>query len=280
MGARNESVVIARIGGWYRAFETNEDWVDAMVALRDVADAVSTEYDVPIFAYSPYYPFFEQYLSLASTTLLQSALAIVAIWLVSLAMVGSVRLALLVAAVVLMSTTGTFGMMRLWQVDLNAISVVNAIAGVGMSVAFTAHVTHAYVIHAWPAELDDAPAAELRRYRAARALETVGSSVLAGGLSSFLGIVPLAAAKSAIFRMYFKTFFSIILLSGLHGLVLLPVLLALVGPARLHHDVRSAHVRDGGEFQVTAAATASWSSAKSTEDVHEEDEDESTSASG
>ena len=61
-------------------------------------------------------------------------------------------------------------------------------------------------------------------------LRTMGSAVLSGGLSTLLGIIPLAFSTSQVMRTVFITFFAMIALGVTHGLVLLPVVLSVVGP--------------------------------------------------
>ena len=48
---------------------------------------------------------------------------------------------------------------------------------------------------------------------------------------TFLAVVVLAISKSYVFRVFFKMFFGISVFGLLHGLVFLPVLLSIVGPA-------------------------------------------------
>jgi len=66
--------------------------------------------------------------------------------------------------------------------------------------------------------------------RAIGTLGNVGSAVLNGGISTFLATMLLALSKSYVFRVLFLTFFFTVLLGMLHGMVLLPALLSLVGP--------------------------------------------------
>merc|ERR1712137_1145774 len=61
-------------------------------------------------------------------------------------------------------------------------------------------------------------------------LETIGASVLLGGFSTLVGVVPLAFSTSEIFWTTFIIFFGLVLMGLLHGLVLLPVLLSMFGP--------------------------------------------------
>lgn len=61
-------------------------------------------------------------------------------------------------------------------------------------------------------------------------LKTIGVSVLIGGISTLVGVVPLAFSQSEIFWTTFVIFFGLVLLGLTHGLILLPVLFSMVGP--------------------------------------------------
>jgi Niemann-Pick C1 protein len=58
----------------------------------------------------------------------------------------------------------------------------------------------------------------------------MGSSILIGGISTFLGILPLAFSSSEIFTTIFLTFLGLVVLGCGHGLILVPVILSTIGP--------------------------------------------------
>jgi Patched family len=62
------------------------------------------------------------------------------------------------------------------------------------------------------------------------ALQTIGASVLIGGFSTFLGVLPLFFSSSELLRTLFFAFIGMVLLGCSHGLILLPVLLLCFGP--------------------------------------------------
>uniref|UniRef100_A0A915EUI0 SSD domain-containing protein n=1 Tax=Ditylenchus dipsaci TaxID=166011 RepID=A0A915EUI0_9BILA len=96
------------------------------------------------------------------------------------------------------------GLMYWWSIDFNAISVVNLVMSVGISVEFCAHIVRAFTISVERTRVE----------RASEALSKVGCSVLSGITFTKLGgIVVLAFAHSQIFNVYyFRMFLGIVFL--------------------------------------------------------------------
>ena len=58
----------------------------------------------------------------------------------------------------------------------------------------------------------------------------IGPAVLNGGLSTLLAFILLSTSNTYVFLSFFKIFFLICVFGLFHGLVALPVLLAVIGP--------------------------------------------------
>lgn len=86
------------------------------------------------------------------------------------------------------------GVIWLRDYRLNSISVINLIVAVGLAIDFTLHQMVSFLF--LKGEQDP-------KERVIKATKRVGASVLAGGVSSFVALVPLAASKSYIFRVFF-----------------------------------------------------------------------------
>lgn len=79
----------------------------------------------------------------------------------------------------------------------------------------------------------------------------MGSSVLVGiTLTKFIGVIVLAFAKSQLFRLYyFRMFLFIIIFGAFNGMMLLPILLSLIGPATDKFELLEEHKQ--AQFMAT-----------------------------
>ncbi|XP_035690894.1 patched domain-containing protein 3-like [Branchiostoma floridae] len=180
--------------------------------------------------YHPSFIFYDQYIAILPNTLQNLGIATATMFVVALVLVPHPVCSIWVTLSIASICTGVVGYMTFWDVNLDAISMINIIMCIGFSVDFSAHITYAFV----SCKEDSSNA------RAVFALYTLGMPILQGSLSTILGVAALSTAPSYIFRTFFKTMFLVILLGALHGLVVLPVLLTFLGPGvcREHQVIR------------------------------------------
>lgn len=135
---------------------------------------------------------------------------------------------------------------------MNAVTYVCLVISIGLIVDFIMHIILRYNESTY----------KTREGRVKDTLETMGSSILLGGLSTMLGVLPLAFSTSTILRSVFTSLFAMIVLGAFamiedscsrriqcrdifltscpfssictvgvtHGLILLPVFLSAFGP--------------------------------------------------
>ncbi|EDO40632.1 predicted protein, partial [Nematostella vectensis] len=190
----NNSIEASRVLCFMESSSNSIFQRDAMLTLRKDLD----DYDAGLHSYpvSRFFIFFEQYAIIQSETIRNLVIASVTVLLITWSFLLSISVTILVFLGFSALIVELFALMAVWNVTLNTISMINLVMAIGFSVDYSAHIAHAFVT-------SSEPTAELR---VVHALSTLGTSVLMGGISTFLGMVIIAASSSEIFRIFFRMF--------------------------------------------------------------------------
>jgi Niemann-Pick C1 protein len=179
---------------------SQNDFIAAYTAARRIANEISKDVETEIFPYSKFYIFFDQYTTIVRLTGALLGAALGATLLVTTILLGSLQTAIIVTLVVGMTVSAIIGSMAVMGVSLNAVSLVNLIICVGISVEFTAHIARAFTFPS-RVTMEKAPRHRFRGKdaRAWTALVNVASSVISGiTITKILGVGVLAWTRSKV----------------------------------------------------------------------------------
>ncbi|KAJ3432104.1 patched domain-containing protein [Anaeramoeba flamelloides] len=128
--------------------------------------------------------------------------------------------ALLISLTIIMIDVDLYGFLWIMKLDIESVSCVCLIMSVGFAVDYAAHIIHCYTTSK----------EKTRREKVLDSLAKIGSSVLLGSITTFLGLTPIIIfATSEIFRTLVKILYATIISGILHGFVFLPVVLQFLG---------------------------------------------------
>jgi len=216
-GSPAPDILLQAIPYSHLRFERSTVWVPAMEAVEAIVESV------PFSNYS--FPIALTYInwktdSIVGTELLRNVgIALVCIFLTTLATLGSWRGSLLVMMCVLFTCIDVTGFMHWWGLTIDITSMNVIIISVGLCVDFCAHIVHGFITGTGD-----------RAARVLYVMENIAPAVMNGGLSTILALALLVTSRSHIFISFFKIFLLICLFGLFHGLITLPVVLTILGP--------------------------------------------------
>ena len=139
---------------FHTILKTSKDYYEALRMARKLTDNLTMllnqdlepgEQEVNVFPYSIFYVFYEQYLTMWEDVLRSLGISLFAIFIVTYILMGlDVRSSIIIVLIILMILVNLGGMMYWWNITLNAVSLVNLVMAVGISVEFCAHITRAF----------------------------------------------------------------------------------------------------------------------------------------
>ncbi|KAJ7507523.1 patched family-domain-containing protein [Mycena galericulata] len=216
---------------FHSPLKTQADIINAFAAAHRVAEDISDQTGVEVFPYSLPYVFFDQYAHIVAITQEVLGLGLAAVLFVTALMLGSWRTGTIVTSVVALTVVSVMGVMAVWGISLNAISLVNLVISLGIAVEFCAHIARAFMSAGSGLPMDHPAGQKERDERMWTALVDVGPSVLSGiTFTKLIGMSVLALTRSRLLEIYYFRMWVTLIISGvLHGLVLLPVILSVAG---------------------------------------------------
>ncbi|KAL1258759.1 hypothetical protein QQF64_009336 [Cirrhinus molitorella] len=173
---------------------------------------------IDLIVYHSAFIYFDQYAVIITNTIQNIVVATCVMLVISLLLISNPVCSFWVTFAIASVIVGVAGFMALWDVSLDSVSMINLVICIGFSVDFSAHISYAFV-SSEESSVND---------KAMDAITKLGYPIVQGAMSTIAGVVVLAAAKSYIFRTFFKIMFLVILYGAIHGIVFIPVFLTFL----------------------------------------------------
>ncbi|GMM32285.1 sphingolipid transporter [Martiniozyma asiatica (nom. inval.)] len=232
---------------------SQEDFINAYEnSLRIINNLKEKHPELNIWAYSPFYIFFVQYVTLIPLTFSLIGFGLIMIFVLGYLFLGSWRNSMVLIAYLLFVLILIGGWMSLVGIGLNAVSLVNLLICLGLGVEFGIHIVRYFnftsvadkgISLSIDSVNDDFGEDEAMRCNVDKneqllllakskdTLVNIGPATLSGiTMTKILGIIVLSFTQSQIFRVYyFKMWVGLIASASLGALILLPILLGRYG---------------------------------------------------
>jgi len=164
--------------------------------------------------------YWQQYVSIREDLLMILVITILSVSGAFLIFMMDLVSMLILMALMVMNVLEIYGCLHIGGMTLNAVPLVNLIMAAGVSTEYFARIIYVFGL-----------STGTRDQRMVTAMSEMFAPVLHGGISTFLGIVLLAASEYAYFRTYYFNMYCLMVVIGLaNGLILLPIVLSILGP--------------------------------------------------
>jgi len=209
--------LIKEVGGEIKDDSTKQ--IQAMEGTRVLIESWGD--DVPgAYIFSDKFIIVEGYKLIRQELFTNVGLAFISVAVIVFITIASPVTTLLVTFNVAFCIIEILGFMYFLNIAIDSVSVINIVLAVGLSIDYSAHVGHCFMHKG----------GDSKNERALEALADIGAAVLNGAATTFLAVVVLLFSTSYVFQTLSLQFALTVILGAVHGLILLPVLLSLMGP--------------------------------------------------
>jgi hypothetical protein len=236
---------------WTTRLSETDDYLDLIEQVRDETEESYEE--TPAFPMGTPFVFWEQYVTLTELTVMNIALSITALFVISVVnfsivqpphnpLMSTLRVAIQCALImcfsVLLVVVMVAGSLNITGINLNSISMLSLLTTVGIGNEFTSHITLSFMA-----------ASGSNNLRVEEAIHHMFMPLLGGFISTFVGVVIMAFSPFLFVTKYFFALFMYILVYSLiNAMFFLPVLLAVFGPS--HDFVNKPELRTNQRLSI------------------------------
>ena len=229
-----ESVKASRLFLQTNRISDSQEEMKMLMNLRSMLEELPFE----VILFNPLFYIFDQFAEVFNQTLNCVCLCVGIMAIVILIFIPSKICVVWVIFAVVSVEVGVLGIMAFWNINLDVISMIVLIMGIGFSVDFSAHISYHYL----SADEEHTPEEKL-----AHCLHALGPPILQGNQSvskdistslfsvigaatTILSVLPMISHPSYVIITFTKMIILVIVLGLLHSMLLLPVLLTMFGP--------------------------------------------------
>jgi len=239
----NNIILSSRMTGNHVKVSSSNGLVATMDNLRAAVTATSMK-DVA-FAFGSEYLQYEQYKAIEKEAAVNLSSCMVAVTVVVFLMIVNPIASSLVVFSVALAVLDVVGFMYFWDLNIDSVTVIMLVIALGLSVDYSAHLGHTFM-HKQGTNDD----------RMVETMADIGVAVFNGAMSTFMAVVVIGGSSSYVFITFFRQLFLCTLFGVGHGLLLLPVMLALFGPPPFDTHPHVYTFDDGAKSTVDGTAMA------------------------
>lgn len=193
----------------------NDDQFYAMKGLRKAVYSANLD----AYPFSDAFISYEQYAVMQEEAIQIISFSLGMVFIMTLLIIANPLVSFIILLGVGFSITDILGYMYLRGIHLNSVSVIVLSLAVGLTIDSAVHIGIGFM-----------EAVGTRKDRIVDAISYFGPPLLHGSISTLLAITILAFHDAHIFQTLFEMFVLVIVFGAFHGLLFIPILLALFGP--------------------------------------------------
>jgi len=227
-------LVLSSSSVFFNNIVTDQDYIDAINNIRDVADNSKGQFDqwgvryepLPMFYAGTLFRYWTQYTDIQNVVLEAVGYSMLGVFGAVFLFQFNLLSALLVGCMLLATTVQLYGFIPIIGIKLNGFSLLNLACAVGLGVEMSAYVSYSYLRQNAKTEDPDE--------RMKLALAEMFPPMFQGSMTGFISVIVLNFAKYPFFREYYFQMVSLmIMLAFINGIWFLPIILSIINPVGL-----------------------------------------------